>query len=301
MASKAGSIAEVMSSTMRSQRALVLGCLIVATAMVAKTSDGQSPQSSAFTGRVFVDTIMRPLAGVEVTLPTLSRSTLTDEKGAFRIADIPPGIHRVRARRIGYAMFDASITFREGETIERPIVLPRLTTLDTVVVVGETTVPLSFLEHRAVGLGYFLTRADLEKNGGRHLSEVLYQGRGVAMILGRSGEGWILSKRPTASIRSISPPPRPAGGRMNESGEPVYYPDESEKLRGMKAGCYPHVYLDRTLLNPRTPAEPVDINAFGPEQLEAIEWFAGPAQTPMEYSKLNSGCGVLVLHTRRSK
>ena len=35
------------------------------------------------------------------------------------------------------------------------------------------------------------------------------------------------------------------------------------------------------------------------EDIEAIEFFAGPAQTPAEYSDLGSNCGVLVLHTRR--
>lgn len=258
-------------------------------------------KAAKLTGRVFSDTIMRPIAGAEVTIPTLERTTLTDDKGGFTIADIPPGIHRVRARKIGYAVYDVSITFEEGESVQRPIVLPRLTVLDTIRTVGDPNVPLSFLDHRAVGFGYFMTRSELEKVSGRHISSVLQTAPGVAIITGRAGQGWIQSKRFAAPIRSISPARGRGGAPRNEPGDPIWYPDESEKLRGMVAGCYARVYLDRTLLNSSSPAEPVNINDFAaPETLEAVEFFAGPAQTPPEYNNLNSACGVLVLHRRRS-
>jgi hypothetical protein len=42
-----------------------------------------------------------------------------------------------------------------------------------------------------------------------------------------------------------------------------------------------------------------DLNRIAAEDLEAIEFYAGPAQTPAEYSTLDATCGVLVLHTRR--
>ncbi len=34
-------------------------------------------------------------------------------------------------------------------------------------------------------------------------------------------------------------------------------------------------------------------------QIEAIEFYSSPAQTPSKYSRLNSRCGVYVIHTRR--
>jgi hypothetical protein len=43
-----------------------------------------------------------------------------------------------------------------------------------------------------------------------------------------------------------------------------------------------------------------DINSFSPAEIEAIEFYTGPAQTPVKYSRLDSHCGVLVIHTRRT-
>jgi hypothetical protein len=117
---------------------------------------------------------------------------------------------------------------------------------------------------------------------------------GLGIVQGRNSQGWILSKRYTIPLRA-------RGGNGNSGdGSPVYFPESFERMQGMKAGCYAHVYLDNALLNPGFPAQPVDLNQFFSQQIEAIEYYAGPAQTPARYSRLNSQCGVLVLHTRRS-
>ena len=41
-----------------------------------------------------------------------------------------------------------------------------------------------------------------------------------------------------------------------------------------------------------------NVNRFAPTEVEAVEYYAGPAQTPAEYVGLHS-CGVVVIHTRR--
>lgn len=265
---------------------------VLAAALAFPQAQAQVAQPATLRGRVVSDTTMRPIADAEVYLPTLEKSARTDAKGAFRILGIPPGTHRVRARRLSYAMYDVSVVFGDGETVDLPIVLPRVRELDPVSVVGEANLPLSFLDHRAVGFGYFMTRSDLEKLTASHLSRALAQAPGVGLILGLNGQAWILSRRATVPIRSIQRP-------GNHNSDEVWWPEPAEAMTGMKAGCYARVYLDRALLNPHTPAEPVDINRYPPEMLEAIEYFAGPSQTPSEYARLNSRCGVLVLHTRR--
>lgn len=265
---------------------------LLALAALPGTAVPQTERLATLKGRVSADTTLRPIADAEVYLPDLTKSVRTDSWGAFRISDIPAGRHRVRARHVGYASFDAWVTLGEGQAVELGIVLPRVAVLDTVSVVSEANLPLSFLDHRAVGLGRFLVRADLEKLTASHLSRALVQVQGVSLLSGRSGQAWILSKRAAAPIRSLS-------GGGSQPGDEVWSPGASERSDGMVPGCYARVYLDRQLLNPTSPAEPVDINQFPPEMIEAVEWFAGPSQTPMEYSKLNSRCGVLVLHRRR--
>lgn len=276
-------------------RRLLLGLLLIGVS-------AQAQRPAILTGRVVADTSMRPIGGVEVFLPELSKSVRSDGKGAFRITDIPPGRHNVRARLIGYAGFSAEIEFRNDQTAEVSIVLPRVPPLDTVRVVGQSNLPLSYLENRAVGLGHYWTRDDLEKQGNRKLGDILAVTPGLGIVQGRQSQGWIQGKRFVASVRSIGAGAarRPAGS-LPEPGGPMYLPDDAEKARGMKAGCYSRVYLDNMLINTSSPAEPVDVNQFISQSIEAIEFYASPAQVPMKYSRLDTSCGVLVIHTRKSR
>jgi hypothetical protein len=265
--------------------------MIVAVSALASSANAQSSASATFVGKVFADTSMRPIAGAEVTIPSLQKSTISDSKGAFRLVDIPPGVHTVRARGVGYVPFEAKVEFRDGQMVERGIVMPRLTVLDSVRVVGEVNVPLSFLENRARGFGHFVTREELDKVGNRALSDVLAQVPGLGLVRGRGGQGWVMSKRTPPRLRA------PVTGGV---GDDLYNPDATERARGVVAGCYARVYLDGALLNSSSPAEPVNLNEFFVGSVEAIEYYSGPAQTPNKYSRLNSTCGVLVIHTRRS-
>jgi hypothetical protein len=52
-------------------------------------------------------------------------------------------------------------------------------------------------------------------------------------------------------------------------------------------------------MNPGRPTEPYDVNSIAPDQIESLEWYASPSQTPSRYNNLNSVCGVIVIHTRR--
>jgi len=285
---------------MRRTSGLLTASVMFLSSIAPCSSSAQASATGTLTGRALVDTIMRPIEGVEVSIPALSRSTTSDEKGAFRIGDIPAGRHMVIARKIGYARYEAVLDIDPGETVDRRVVLPRVAALDTVRVVGDPSLPLSFIDHRAVGLGHFMTRDELAKNNSRKLSDVVSQIPGLGVISSRRNEGWAVSKRYPLPIRT-SIRVYPGQRSRNNPGEDIYTPDDFEKARGMKAGCYARVYLDGTLLNSTTPAEPVDINLFPPDGLEAIEYYSGPSQTPMQYARLNSNCGVLVLHTRRTK
>ena len=79
----------------------------------------------------------------------------------------------------------------------------------------------------------------------------------------------------------------------------MYNPSKAERAQGLTCACYAQVYLDNTLVNSGGPTEPYDVNAIPAEQIEAIEFYASPAQTPAKYGRPNSACGVLVIHKRR--
>jgi len=185
---------------MRFTRSLTSALILVAASTTLATA--QESKGATFVGKVYADTSMKRIPGVEVTLPLLAKSVISDAKGAFRMSDIPAGTHVVRARAVGFVPFEARVEFRDGKVVERGIVLPRLTLLDSVRVVGEVYVPISFLENRARGFGHFVTRDELEKAGNRALGDVVAQMPGLAVLRGRSGEGFLLSKRAPVSLNS---------------------------------------------------------------------------------------------------
>ena len=52
----------------------------------------------------------------------------------------------------------------------------------------------------------------------------------------------------------------------------------------MLTACYSLVYLDGVVMNgSREPTEPFDINSIAPEQIEAMEFYAGAAETPASH------------------
>ncbi len=243
---------------------------------------------ATFTGMVVADSSLRPLADAEVAIPALALSTRSNARGEFRLNDVPAGTHEIFARRVGYGAITATITFTANDEEERRLVLRQLTVLDSVEVLATRTDRglLEFEENRKLGLGHFLTREELDKNRNLKMGDLLSMVPGSGVVRGRSSGAWVMSKRYVVPLSGLA------------SGS-IYEPDSAERMRGMVAGCYAQVWLDNRLVNSGLPTEPFDVNSIAADQIEAVEWYASAAQTPSRYAKLNSSCGVLVIHTRR--
>lgn len=249
---------------------------------------------------VVLDPVGAPVVGAAVHLTDyrdsiVSRS-VTNERGEFGLVASVGGEYRVRAMRVGFqATISSPLTMVPGQELVHRLVMSPVTTLDTISV-RETGILPEFEDHRRLGLGRFLTRADLEKLQGRQLAVALRQLSGVSLAEAR-GHAWVQSKRQSMSISSIN------ANARSDRDPTVWCPKDGEGFgsAGAKCGCYARVYLDNQLMNPGRAPEPFDINSIVPESVEAVEWYSSPAQTPAKYSTLNSVCGVLVIHTRRSR
>jgi hypothetical protein len=138
----------------------------------------------------------------------------------------------------------------------------------------------SFEDNRRLGLGHFLTRADLAKlEGGPSTSSILQSFNGLSMVRGQGGRSWITGAHGTRMVN----------------------PDRMDKALGAHPSCYAQVYLDNLEVYSGRDEEPLfDVNSIPPSQIEGIEYYATPAQTPSQYTRLNSTCGVLVIWTRSS-
>lgn len=237
-----------------------------------------SPEQIAavLTGMVS-DAKAQPIPDVEIAIPALSRNTFTNAQGTYRIGELPPGTHEVIARRVGYTPLTTRVTLRKGETVDWRITLAMAQTLDTVVVAEQPLIP-SFEEHRRLGRGQFITRAQLASQEGRLLAEVLSTVQGLQVVRGGGRAAWVATGRQGTVSMTVVPDLGPVTDR---------------------AYCYAQVYLDEMWVNRGDPL--FDINSVLTASVEAIEFYSGPSETPAKYSKMESRCGTLVIHTRRNR
>jgi protocatechuate 3,4-dioxygenase beta subunit len=251
---------------------------------------------AVFTGLVLSDSTKEPIADAEVSLPSLDLSTITDAKGQFRITGITPGSQRVRVRHLGFGILDTQLDFLGDHALEQTVYLSKVTALDSMLVIGARPDPsmLLFEEHRALGIGAFVTRAQIAPKEGGSLDGIIAQLGGVLIARGTGGQSWVAGSRPPMSrcIQATNTECLRAEGLF-------YVPDRTDKAQGMSTRCYSAVYMDHVLMNPGHPRPPYDISYIRPEQIEAIEWYADRAHTSSDYFGPEFQCGVLVIHSRR--
>jgi hypothetical protein len=264
------------------------------------TLDPQPNVGAMFSGVVLTDSTQQPIVDAEVVFPELTTMARTDERGAFRVTDIPPGEQHVVVRHVGYGPLDTQITFTSNENVNKRIFLSRAVKLDSVVVTEKAASDrwlTDFEDHRTIGLGRFLDRAQLAKMEGRSMASVLREFPGIGIVNGRGPHAFVSTTR-IRSACQISPPNIPCF-----KAEGLYYlPDRLDMAyQGLIVACYAQVYVDRILMNRGPPTEPFDLSTISPSQIEAIEYYATPAEMPMKYDNTRgSVCGVVQIWLRRS-
>jgi hypothetical protein len=78
-------------------------------------------------------------------------------------------------------------------------------------------------------------------------------------------------------------------------------PTADEAREGIQTRCFTKVYVDRALMNPGTPTPPYNLRDIIPAGIEAIEYYSQAAEMPVEYRGMNSSCGLIIIHRRRTK
>jgi hypothetical protein len=278
-----------------SQRKLMLLAFAL---LAAGTLHAQPTGGRAVLSGIVLDDKARPIDGAEVMLPKVGLRTLSNERGEFRFADLSAGVVDVVVRRLGFRELTETVNVPEAGVVQRDFFLRPVQTLDTIAVTASHAIP-SFEENRRIGLGKFLTRAQLEKMEERKMAEILSD---VGANVMRNGpRAWVTSPS-NRGVRSLSYSLQPTGNcKMLEGREVRLDPERPPPAGYQGCGCFPIVYLDGAVLfNNRKGSLVPDVNSIVPASVEAIEYYKGPAQTPMRYSTLNSECGVLVFHTRRT-
>src|SRR5688500_10706468 len=121
-----------------SKRAVTRAYLIPVGALLCGGSAAAQGNGTTISGQVTDSSAQRPLAGAEVFIvtggaTTATRGARTDAAGRYRITGVPAGEIRLRARLLGYALKELTLTLRDGETATADFALmPRSTQLDQV-------------------------------------------------------------------------------------------------------------------------------------------------------------------------
>ena len=227
-----------------------------------------------------------PIREAQVAIGKLQLLTAAGPVGEFTFTTIPSGKFTVLARAIGFEPTSREFRFSGRDTILAEFRLRRLAQrLDSIVVKGtERSVNpkmRAFEEHRAAGLGRFLTSADLRKREHSALSDVLRMTTGLTLVRRPldCGGGFAL-----ATSRGGSFHHQPWMACTNQSPFPT--------------ACYLAIYLDGTRVWAPGSLEPPNMDDFTVVSLQAIELYRGPSELPIQYESTNSACGAALLWTR---
>lgn len=229
----------------------------------------------AVKGVILEDSTRVALPNAEIRFVSLGRGTLTDSAGRFLLPDLPAGSHRLLVRRIGYEPLEAMAELAPIDTLELTLHLTpvptRLATLES----RGTTIPPSparfreFEERRRGDHGAFLTREDLDRRASSRFSDVL---RGIP------------------------------GLRLTSRNGTVTYLGSGRASVG-ESPCWAQVILDGALIyDPTTDqgflTDPPNLDGFSPRELEAVEYYRGTADVPVQYLSRGAICGTLILWSR---
>jgi carboxypeptidase-like protein/TonB-dependent receptor-like protein len=248
-----------------------LGHLLLAVGMAAPVGAGaQGLRPSVFTGVVWEEATRNPIAGAEVLLPALSLRAFSDSNGVFRLVDVPAGKHDVTVRRVGYEVHSRRVAFVSNDTAREAMSLRRIATLDSVVVTAHRGAVAEFEQRRALKIGHFIARDELESRQAGRMGDIISRMPGLKVFRNRAGEAIAMSNRGLNTIYGNNP------------------------------SCYMNVFIDDVAVYRGGPYEPkFNLNTLVPRNVEGIEFYAGGAQAPAKYNTTGSTCGVLVIWTRR--
>jgi hypothetical protein len=254
--------------------------------LVGQPSAAQS--SATIAGRVVSRASTAPITGAEVLLAPGNRRLLSDSAGRFRFDQVTPGNVTLIVRLIGFIPDSNFLEVRANEDVDVVVELRQSAqSLDTVKVAGREQVLVrgklaAFYERKKFGIGHFLEADVFEKEQYRQLGDVITSRTpGSRLIRARGGNAvWIATTR--------------------QAGTSTAGIDTSDRLRGADPrACYPDVYLDGANVYSYGKMMPLfDVNLIGTNNVSAVEFYVGASQTPSQYAKVGSVCGVVLIWTK---
>lgn len=263
-----------------SKRAVTSWRLLPVLALLVGGSAAAQTGRTTINGQVTDSTNQQPLVGVEVVVVgtggEVLRGARTDGGGRYVIANVSPGAQTVRARFVGYAPKERSLTVNSGESVTLDFALmPRSLQLDQVVITGTG----GAVQKRAVGnVVATLAATDVLQVAPARTTDQLIGARTPGVIVlpssGQVGTGAQVRIRGASSL--------------SLSNDPI-------------------VYIDGVRMNSDAADGPVQRGGGGasrlddidPENIESIEIIKGPAAATLYGTEASNG--VIQIITKRGR
>ncbi len=222
-----------------------------------------------------------PLSDAEILFDGDTSLGVTDRGGVLRIDAVAAGEHVIRVRFLGFRTTERSVGVVDGSTTTIMIELqPEPIRLDSLRAIGVPRTAshnmLEFYTRKERGLGYFITRADIERVQPRVFSDML------RMVPGMRIDCSTFMDICNAGMRSA-----PESGGTNFTG--------SRNIAFQAADCPIQYYVDGHY-------EPhANANDLSPKDIAAVEVYVHGVQAPARYSvRKNARCGVVLVWMRNS-
>lgn len=157
-----------------------VSCWVVALCILsAAGAQAQVRGAGALSGRVLNRQTREPIAGVRVLLVGTRIATFTDSAGRFGMQGLSSGEVNFEARAIGYRVGRWQVVLPVGLEIERDFDLePMNIALDTVTVAakpdrGNWRSADAFESRRRRGIGYFITKEEINERQANNVTDLL--------------------------------------------------------------------------------------------------------------------------------
>lgn len=218
---------------------------------------------------VITDSTLAPLVGAQVTVLSTAVRVGTGPSGRFRIEHVPVGDYVLIVRRAGYEPTSQLVQVRASDTLRVAYTLQRsVTSLAPVIVTEERhSIRLAgFDERRKLGVGEFMTGAEIEKRNSVFATELMRR------------------------FPSINVSPSYGKGAMAE----YYALSKREGANPNLGACPMAVFVDNVSM-----PTPFNLDLLpSPRTIAGIEVYNGPASAPPQFAGFNRGCGVILIWTK---
>jgi hypothetical protein len=250
----------------------------------ASASLAQKSGNSALIATVGMEATNAFLPGAEIVITDLKRVGKTDWSGEAVVSNVPPGVHTIRVRALGYEPIETQVIV-QGDTVGATFLLRRIAVTTDTIFVRAKEVPQNlkgFELRRAAGIGRYMTQAQLDSAANRFEFQTL-----MAM------------RFPGLTVRALS------DGQHVLSSNRSSCDSDFRRAQGLRIGVPPR----STGCNPNVPCVvPVLLDGIDMQDMvEAVvrtwdlagaEFYDG-AQVPPQYRVSGYACGVLLVWSRR--